>query len=474
MGLKIYNTLTRKKEVFKPLKKSQVGLYGCGPTVYWYQHIGNLRRYIFEDILVRVLQFNNYKVKHIINVTDVGHLTSDADEGEDKIEKAAKKESKTAKEISKHYFSVFENDLKKLNILIPDKWTWATEHIKEQINLIKALEEKGYTYKTSDGIYFDTSKFKRYGDFARLNVKGLQAGKRVAVGEKKNKTDFALWKFSKKPGVRQQEWKSSWGIGFPGWHIECSAMSSKYLGRQFDIHTGGIDHINVHHTNEIAQSECALDVHPWVKYWMHSNHLVLKKGKMSKSKGDILTISELSKKGFEPLAFKYLCLLTHYRKKLVLSDEVLKSAQNTYTKLKNILQSLRNDKKTNKKYLKEFTDAVNNDLNTPKALQVLWKMLRDEDAKGKLNAIKEMDKVLGLKLLEKEKIKIPKEIQKLVEMIKGVRIKKEWDKADELKKKVDEKGYKVIDTPGDLSASYAIVKDIVKEVSKSDTEIKKL
>jgi len=273
--LKLYNTLTRKKEVFKPIKKGQVGMYSCGPTVYWYQHIGNLRTYIFSDILKRVLQYNGYKVKHVMNVTDVGHLTSDADTGEDKVELAAKKEHKTAKEITNYYWKIFRKDLKKLNIIEPNTWAKATDHIKEQIGLIKKLEKKGFTYKTSDGIYFDTSKFPNYGKLARLKKEGLKAGARIKLGEKKNVTDFALWKFSEKPGVRQQEWDSPWGIGFPGWHIECSAMSMKYLGEHFDIHTGGEDHIPVHHTNEIAQSEAATGK-KFVNYWLHGAFLTFK------------------------------------------------------------------------------------------------------------------------------------------------------------------------------------------------------
>ena len=485
MPLKLYNTLTRKKEIFKPIKKGKVGIYGCGPTVYWYQHIGNIRRYIFEDILKRILLFNNYEVKHIINVTDVGHLTSDADEGEDKIEKAAKKESKTAKEISQHYFNVFKNDLEKLNFTMPNKWTWATEYIKEQIELIKKLEKKGYIYKTSDGIYFDTAKFKNYKKFARLNVKGLQKGKRIDFKEKKNKTDFALWKFSEKPGIRQQEWNSPWGIGFPGWHIECSAMSIKELGEQFDIHTGGIDHIPIHHTNEIAQSEGAYGKKPWVNYWLHSNHLILKKGKMSKSKGDILTLSKLEKKGYSPLDFKYLCFLTHYRKKLIFSEENLNSAKKATQRLKNIISKIKEDKHhrstprrcenllkqapntngmtlrslnfrkkflqgapTNKNYLKEFENAINNDLNIPKALQVLWKLVRDEKAEGKLKTIKKMDEVFGLDLLKKEKSQIPEEVKKFVKERGKARQEKDWKKADELRNEIKKLGFGVEDTEG--------------------------
>src|SRR3989304_3917189 len=282
--IKLYNTLTRKKEVFKPLKKGQVGVYTCGPTVYWYQHIGNLRTYIFADILKRVFLYNNYKVKHIINVTDVGHLTSDADTGEDKIEGAAKREGKTAREIADYYLRIFQEDFKKLNILEPNSWPKATEHIKEQIELIKKLEEKGFTYRTNDGIYFNTGKLRDYGKLARLKKQGIQAGKRVSLGEKRNNTDFALWKFSETRGFRQQEWDSPWGIGFPGWHIECSAMSMKYLGERFDIHTGGQDHVQIHHTNEIAQSEAATGK-KFVRYWLHGAWLVV--GKSSKEAEDI-------------------------------------------------------------------------------------------------------------------------------------------------------------------------------------------
>jgi len=447
MPLKIYNTLTRKKEIFKPLKKRRVGLYTCGPTIYWYQHIGNLRTYIFADILKRTLEFNNYKVKQIMNVTDVGHLTSDADEGEDKMEKAAAKEGKKAKDIANYYLKIFKQDFKKLNISEPDIWCKATEHIKEQIELVKILEKKGFTYKTSDGIYFDTSKLKDYGKLAKLNIKGLQEGKRVKVGEKKNKTDFALWKFSEKLGVRQQEWDSPWGVGFPGWHIECSAMSSKYLGKQFDIHTGGIDHIPIHHTNEIAQSESAFGKKPWVKYWMHGAFLTNKKGdKISKSKGGLYTISELEKEKFEPLIYRYFCLTTHYRKQLIFSLENLETAKNSYSRLKNLISEIKDCGKINKKYLKEFEKAMNGDLNTPNALQVLWKLVRDKKAEGKIKTIEKMDEVFGLKLLEKEKVEVPVEIKKLVEERNSARKNKDWKKADEIREKINKLGYILEDT----------------------------
>jgi cysteinyl-tRNA synthetase len=446
MSLKIYNTLTRKKEDFKPIKKDEVGMYSCGPTVYWYQHIGNLRTYIFADILKRTLILNEYKVNHIINVTDVGHLTSDSDIGDDKMEKAAAKEGKTANEIAKYYFELFQKDLKKLNIQEPSIWSWATKHIKEQIELVKVLEKKGYTYKTSDGIYFDTSKVDDYGKLALLNIEGLQEGKRVEAGEKKNKTDFALWKFSSEPGKRKQEWESPWGLGFPGWHIECSAMSSKYLGKQFDIHTGGIDHIPIHHTNEIAQSECAFDVNPWVKYWLHGAFLELKDGKMSKSTGKIWTISDLEEKGFDALDYRYYCLLTHYRKRMIFSLDGLESAKIAYTRLKRLCLEIKDNKKINKKYLEEFKEAINDDLNMPEAIQVTWKLINDEKAEGKVKTIKKIDEVLGLNLLTEEKQKIPKEILELVKEREEARKNKDWKNSDDIREKIKELGYAILDS----------------------------
>lgn len=441
--LKLYNTLTRKKQEFKPLKVKNVGMYTCGPTTYWYQHIGNLRSYIFSDILKRVLLYNEFKVKHVMNVTDVGHLTSDADEGEDKMEKAAAKEGKTAREISEFYLKIFIEDLRKLNIIEPDVWCKATEHIKEQIELVRKLKEKGYTYETSDGIYFDTSKFKDYGKLARLKIESLEAGKRVNLGEKKNKTDFALWKFSE--GNRQQEWNAFGKMGFPGWHIECSAMSSKYLGEQFDIHTGGEDHIPVHHTNEIAQSEAAFGKKPWVMFWIHGAYLLFKGEKVSKSKGGLYTISELDKKGFPPLSYRYFVLGAHYRTQLSFSIENLENAKNSYQRLKNIIDEIEDDGKTNKDYLNEFEKAINNDLDMPKALSILWSLVRDKKAKGKYKTIEKMDSVLGLDLLKKEKIEVPKEISELAEKREQARKNKEWDKADKIRDKINEKGFIIED-----------------------------
>jgi cysteinyl-tRNA synthetase len=445
VALKLYNTLGRKKQEFKPIKKGQVGIYSCGPTVYWFQHIGNLRSYIFSDLLKRVLKYNHYKVKHIINITDVGHLTSDTDEGEDKIEKAAAKEGKTAEEIANYYWKIFREDFKKLNIIEPDIWCKATEHIKEQIELIKKIEKKGYTYKTKDGIYFDTSKLKDYGKLAKLKIDNLQAGKRIAIGEKKNKTDFALWKFSKKPGERQQEWDSPWRTGFPGWHIECSAMAMKYLGETIDIHTGGEDHIPIHHTNEIAQSESATGK-KFVNYWLHGAFLTFKGEKVSKSKGGLYTISELEKQNFLALAYRYLCLTAHYKTQLEFSLETLENAQNSYKRLKNIISELKDDKKINEKYLKEFEKTINDDLNTPIALQVLWKLVRDEKAEGKYLTIAKMDEVFGLDLLKKEDIKIPVEIESFVNEREKARVKKDWKKADKIRDKIKGLGYNVSDS----------------------------
>ena len=460
----LYNTLTRKKEVFKPIKDKEVNFYSCGPTVYSFQHIGNLRTYIFNDILKRVLLFNGLKVKHVMNYTDVGHLTSDADTGEDKIEKAAREEGKSAKEISEFYIKIFESDAQKLNIIPPNIRCRATEHIKEQIELIKKREKKGYTYKTSDGIYFDTSKFKDYGKMAGLKAEGLKAGHRVAIGEKKHPTDFALWKFSEKPGARQQEWNPKdygydWPIGFPGWHIECSAMSMKYLGENFDIHTGGEDHIQIHHTNEIAQSEAATGK-KFVNYWLHGAFLTFKGEKVSKSKGGLYTISELEEKGFRPLSFRYLCLTTHYRKPLAFSLENLESAQRSYINLLRRISEIKNNSKNSKqKERKElieerkehFQSLINDDLNVPDALAFFWTMLKDKELNDteKYKLALDFDNILGLSL-EKESIydvKLTEEQKTMIEKREQARQKKDWKTADAIRKKLKQQGLIIDDTP---------------------------
>jgi cysteinyl-tRNA synthetase len=441
-----YNTLGRKLEEFKPIKPGEVSIYSCGPTVYSYQHIGNLRSYIFADMLKKTLIFNDYKVKHVINITDVGHLTSDADEGEDKMEKASAKEGKTAKEIGDYYFDIFEKDLEKLNISKPNEWPKASEHIKEQIELIEKLEKNEFTYKTADGIYFDTSKFSEYGKLSGQNLEEIKAGSRVDLRDKKNPTDFALWKFSENPGQRQQEWESPWGIGFPGWHLECSAMSMKYLGETIDIHTGGEDHVNIHHTNEIAQSEGATRK-TFVHYWLHGAFLTFKGEKVSKSKGGLYTLDELEKLGYKPMYFRYLVLGTHYRKPLDFSLDSLDGAKNAYERMTNITGGIQDDGEINEKYLSEFQEKINNDLDTPGALAVLWSLLRDDEAKGKIQAITQMDEILGLELLKKEIMEIPGEVKDLIKQREQARKDKDWKLSDELRDKIKKQGYLVEDKP---------------------------
>ncbi len=315
MTLQLFDTYTRRLRDFEPLHPPQVGLYTCGPTVYDYAHIGNLRTYVFEDILRRVLDFNGYAVKHVMNITDVGHLVSDADTGDDKMEKGSQRTGKSAWAIAQLYTAAFRGDLRRLNIVEPTIWCKATDHIPEQIDLIRCIETKGYTYRTSDGIYFDTSKLSDYGYLARLDVAGLQAGARIDLGEKRHVTDFALWKFSPSDQKRQMEWDSPWGLGFPGWHIECSAMSTKYLGVFFDIHCGGEDHISVHHPNEIAQTQACYGTH-LANFWLHGYFLQLDDAKMAKSAGDFLRLQTLIDRGYDPVAYRWFCLNAHYRAKL--------------------------------------------------------------------------------------------------------------------------------------------------------------
>ena len=448
MVLKLYNSLTRKKEKFVALSGKAVGVYSCGPTVYWYQHIGNLRSYVFADVLKRVLIYDGFDVQHVINVTDVGHLTSDGDEGEDKVEKMARREGKSASEISHFYFDAFVEDFRKLNLIEPFKWSWATEHIREQIDMIKTLEKKGFTYKTGDGIYFDSSKVSDYGALARLRVENLEEGKRVSMGEKKNKTDFALWKFSFEKGVRQQEWESPWGVGFPGWHIECSAMASKYLGKRFDIHTGGEDNMPVHHVNEIVQSESAFGVKPWVRYWMHGAFLNIKGGKMSKSAGKIKTVSQLEDEGISPLAYRYFCYTASYRKPLTWSSEAVESAVLSFKRLKNVIAGIENKSGINKKYLKEFKARIDDDLDMPGAVAVLWSMLRDEKASGKVGAVKKMDEVFGLGLLDVEVVEVPARIKELADERDVARGEKDFKRSDELRSKIEKMGWVVKDGKG--------------------------
>ncbi|NUM25210.1 MAG: cysteine--tRNA ligase [Candidatus Buchananbacteria bacterium] len=453
-NLKLFNTLVRKKQDFKPLKNRTVGLYTCGPTVYDYAHIGNLRTYIFEDILKRVLVYNGYKVNHIENITDVGHLVSDADEGEDKMMKALRRENLdfTAKSLLKlaaKYTEAFRHDIKLLNISEPDKWTKATDHVEEMIKLIQRIEKNGYTYETADGIYFDTSKLENYGELAGLEKVDLKAGVRVAMGEKKNPTDFALW--IKAVGENKNHvmvWPSPWGTGFPGWHIECSAMSMKYLGEHFDIHCGGIDHVPVHHTNEIAQNEGATKKKS-VEFWCHGEFLVIDSARMGKSEGNFITLQTLIDKDFEPLAYRYLCLQAHYRQKLNFSWESLQAAENALLKLWETVVDYGKVAKTGcAEYEKRFLEVVNDDLNMPKALAIVWELVKDKDFSdgAKKCTLLKFDTVLGLGLQQAKKQLIPEHIRAVAEEREAARAAKDWVKADNLRKQIEQDGYIIADT----------------------------
>lgn len=455
--MKLFNTLTRSVEQFTPLQSPTVGMYTCGPTVYNYAHIGNLRTYVFEDILRRTLERNGYQVQHVMNITDVGHLTDDADSGEDKMEKTAANEHRTVWEIADYYTTAFQQDTDALNILHPHTVCKATDHIQEQIELIQTLEQKGFTYQIADGIYFNTSKLDDYGKLAKLDIAGLQEGARVDMGEKKRSTDFALWKFSPTDSKRQMEWDSPWGIGFPGWHIECSAMSMNYLGEEFDIHCGGIDHIPVHHTNEIAQNEGAVG-HPVVRYWLHGEFLLtnderMGQNKMSKSKGNFLTLRSLIDKGYDPLAYRYFILGAHYRSKLSFTFEALDGAVNALNKLRNHLREWSDLTEVDTETMERFMAAMNDDLDTPKALAVVWDMVRgDMDSAKKTATLFEMDLLLGLQLadwfeqVEQARTDIPVDVMELVEAREQARSMKDWKQSDALRDQIMERGYTIEDT----------------------------
>ena len=428
-------------------------MYACGPTVYNYPHIGNLRTFIFEDVLKRVLEYNNYKVNHVMNITDVGHLTNDRDMGEDKIEKEAKKEGKTAWQIADFYTKAFKKDIENLNIEYPATFCKATDNIKEQIELIEILEKKGFSYKTTDGIYFDTSKSGDYAKLSGQNLEELKEGARVEINEeKKNPTDFALWKFSPKNSKREMEWPSPWGVGFPGWHIECSAMSMKYLGDHFDIHCGGIDSVNIHHTNEIAQSEAVTGKKPWVNFWLHGAHLGMTgQEKMAKSSGNFLTLeNSFIEKNINPLVFRFATFMTHYRKQMEWNYDVLAGAKNGFDNLMEKISRLGSKKgKVLTSWKDKFLIAVNDDLNMPQALAVLNDLLKSDDMPAdKLATILDFDKVFGLNFnqAKKDGTKIPEEVKKLVSERETVRKNKDWKKSDELRDEIRGLGFEVKDT----------------------------
>jgi cysteinyl-tRNA synthetase len=444
----LFNTMTRKMEEFKPLNDKEVSLYTCGLTVYNYAHIGNLRTYIFEDILKRALIFNGYKVKHVMNITDVGHLTGDGDAGEDKIEKSAKREAKTAAEIAEFYTEVFKQDIEKLNIIEPDIWAKATDYIEQQIAFVKKLDEKGYLYKISDGMYFDTSKVKNYGQLAKLNLDGQEEGARVEVNkEKKNPTDFAVWKFSPADEQRQMEWESPWGKGFPGWHLECSAMSIELLGETIDIHCGGTDHIPVHHTNEIAQSE-AVTGKQFVKYWLHGDFLVINEGRMAKSKGNFITLAKVEEKGFDPIMYRFYTLSSHYRSKLNFSWKSLENAQNSWDKFKQKFLDLGEQTgKADEALVTSFKEKIDDDLNMPQAIALAWEVFKaDITDYDKRATLLEFDKVFGLNLAEMAgDDDAPAEVKKLLDQREKARKSKLWGKADELRDRIEDLGWLIED-----------------------------
>lgn len=448
--LKVYNTLTRRKEEFVPLNDKVVTMYSCGPTVYSYAHIGNMRAYLFMDSVRRTLKYNGYKLKGVMNITDVGHLLSDGDDGEDKMEKASREQQKSVYEIAAIYTDAFMKDLAKLNIGKPEIIAKATDHINDMIKYVEALVDKGYGYETSDGIYFDISKFREYGKLSGLDLEGQRAGARVDVNdEKRNPADFALWKKAPKEHIMQ--WESPWGMGYPGWHIECSAMSRKYLGDTFDIHTGGVDHIPVHHENEIAQSE-ALVGHKTVNYWMHVEFMQVDGGKMSKSLKNTYTVSELEQKGYSAMAFRYFCLNTHYRKKLNFTFEGMDAAKTAYNRLLAAVHSHKGgksfDEEAVKKYDELFTEAINDDINIPLGLGVLWNMLKEKPSQAIYDLAMKFDKVLGLALDTEsapEKVEAPEEVIKLAELRLKARKDKDWAQSDVLREQISKLGYQIID-----------------------------
>ncbi len=460
--MQLYNTLSRKKEDFVPMENNEVRMYSCGPTVYNYAHIGNLRTYIFMDILSKTITKNGFGLKHVMNITDVGHLVSDADEGEDKMQKAAEREHKSPYEIAEFYTKVFFEDLEKLNIRKPTIIAKATEHINEMIEYAEKISENGYAYETNSGLYFDISKLPNYGILSGKNLEGEQAGARVEVdSEKRNPYDFALWK--KAPQNHIMQWDTPWGRCYPGWHIECSAMGRKYLGEQFDIHTGGVDHIPIHHENEIAQSMGYSGKIP-ARFWVHGEFLMVDNGKMAKSLGNVYTISELEKRGYDALDYRYFCLNASYRRSLNFTFAGLDSAKTGLERLRqNIILHVNGESKVDNEeldgYRKAFLDAISDDLDTPKALSIIWEIARKENrSKDYANLITEFDEVMGIdisidKILEREKNKEAKVQDDLSDYIKALiaerekaRKNKDWAIADQIRNELEEKGIRIKDT----------------------------
>ena len=448
--LHLYDNYTRTPRRFEPLESgAEIGLYTCGPTVYDYQHIGNFRTFMFVDTLRRALEWNGYVVRHVMNVTDVGHLTSDADTGEDKMEKGTRRTGKSAWEIARIYTDAFLVDMRRLDIEEPTILCKATDHINEQIAFIADLEKNGYTYRTSDGVYFDTSKQQDYGYLARLDIKGLEAGKRVELGEKRQPTDFALWKFSPPGGHRQMEWDSPWGKGFPGWHIECSAMAQKYLGDYFDIHCGGEDHIPVHHANEIAQTEARVGTR-LANFWMHGYFLLQNDAKMAKSDGEFLRVDTLIERGYDPLAFRYLCLTAHYRSQLNFTWDALDAAAIALDRMRNGLYALRDAgaAEPDPALLERFGNEINDDLNLPRALALAWETLRGDLAPAvKRATLIAFDRMFGLALATwAPKVEtVPDTVTALAEARSSARQAKNWAEADRLRGEIAAAGWEMED-----------------------------
>ena len=452
MDIFFYNTLTREKEIFKSIDEKEVRIYSCGPTVYKDATIGNMRTSIFQDVLRRVLRYNGYKLKHVMNITDVGHLVSDGDEGEDKMIKSAREEHKSPTEIAAHYTKLFFDDLKLLNIETPEIVCKATDHIKEMLEYVETLVEKGYAYETSTAIYFDVSKLDKYPILSNLNVEDQKAGARVEVDpEKKNPYDFALW--IKAPENHLMKWDSPWGPSYPGWHIECSAMGQKYLGEQFDIHTGGIDLIPTHHENEIAQSKGYCGKIP-ARFWLHGEYLLINGGKMSKSLGNVYLVKDFIDRGYTPLTYKLFSYSSHYRNKLNFTWEGMTAAEKALERLKNGYKLHLNgtdnvEEEVVNQYEERFHRAINDDLNMPLAMGVVWEVIRNNKKAPKLaKLLLKFDEVLGLKIDEEDKKQedIPEEILNLIEERKIARSNKNWEESDRIRDLINSKGYNIKDT----------------------------
>lgn len=452
--LRFYNTLSRTKEDFKPINPKFVTMYSCGPTVYNYAHIGNLRTYIFMDLVRRALRLSGYKIKGVMNITDVGHLMADSDDGEDKMAVASRQQNKTPWEIAEYYSKIFFEDLAKLNIGKPEIIAKATDHIEDMINYVLDLEAHGFSYETSDGIYFDIAKFPNYGCLSRANLDDQLAGARVEVNdEKRHPADFALWK--KADPLHIMQWQSPWGMGYPGWHIECSAMSQKYLGKTFDIHSGGVDHIPIHHENEIAQNE-AITGEKSVNYWLHGEFMLVDNGKMSKSLGNTYTIAQLEEKGYSPLDFRFFCLNTHYRKKLNFTFDGLDAAKISRERLMQSLaqhkaSSAKTDEAKLEKYKADFHAAIEDDINVPLALGILFTAVKEPKSKDIYELALYFDKALGLSLdklpaVKEETIAIPDEVADLIEKRKTAKANKDYALADQIRGQITALGYNVMDT----------------------------